>query len=473
MVQPDHIRRQAARRHRRWLRALAAALLYFGAAVVWFAVFERLAARLAATPQQAVLYKGLVGLFFVIASALVVSWIVWRELRKQHRIQEALRASQAQLTNLIESALDAIVGINAKYEIVVFNPAAQLMFGCSAPDAFGKDVRRFISDFPGAQAEPVSGAPGSLRLWTVTARRSDATEFCAEASVSRWDSMENEAGYTLVVRDVTEQRRLQEELRQSNLTLEQRVVERTADLQAANQELESFCYSVAHDLRAPLRSIEGFARLLTEESHTELNSSALSHLSRIQGAALRMDELIEAWLQLSRIARGDIQWLPVDLSVIAATVVAELQAASSKRQVDFVCCPERIVRGDPGLLRILLQNLIGNAWKFTAKTGAARIEFGSEQREGGLQVFFVRDNGAGFEMKYASKLFQPFERLHSAHDYEGTGIGLATCQKIVVRHGGTIWAEARVNQGAVFNFTIQNRPGDSSRDQAHAAAPRS
>jgi PAS domain S-box-containing protein len=453
MVASTEIQGQQRRQSRLWVQALAAAVIYFGLAVLWFGTFERLAAKLAATPEQQQLYKGLVGLFFVIASAFGASWIVWRELRKQHRIQDALRNSESRLARLVESAMDAIVSVDAQLRIVVFNPAAQKMFGCSAADAHHRDLRQFIPEFSeGMPLAALRSRGQSDRVWSVKGRRSNASEFSAEASVSR-KGADGDESCTLVIRDVSDRVRLEEELRQTNASLEQRVVERTADLQAVNRELESFCYSVAHDLRAPLRSIQGFSALLGEEASETLNEPARAHLGRIEAASKRMEALIDAWLQLSRVARGEIRWEPVDLSPIAAAVVSELRHADPSRKVEFLCCSQAAMRGDPNLLHILLQNLLGNAWKFTANAPEARIEFGVN-RPNGSPTYFVRDNGAGFEMKYAGKLFQPFERLHPSHDFEGTGIGLATCQRIVLRHGGRIWAEARVNQGATLNFII-------------------
>jgi signal transduction histidine kinase len=226
-------------------------------------------------------------------------------------------------------------------------------------------------------------------------------------------------------------------------------------LAASNRELEAFSYSVAHDLRAPLRAINGFSGALCEDYGKALDAEALGYLSRITAATHRMGDLIDALLGLSRVARGEFRRELVDLSRLAEGVGKQLQAANADRAVDFRSDKGVVAQGDAALLRIVLENLIGNAWKFTGKTEGAAIAFGVEQKEG-ARVYYVRDNGAGFDMAYAAKLFAPFQRLHTDRDFAGTGIGLATVQRIVQRHGGRIWADGVVGRGAMFRFTLES-----------------
>jgi|GEM_PF-2518726 len=221
----------------------------------------------------------------------------------------------------------------------------------------------------------------------------------------------------------------------------------------ANQELESFSYSVSHDLRAPIRAINGFTHILLDEYSAGLDPDALKYLRRVGDAGLRMGELIDDILRLSRVTRSEIRRVPVDLSLLAQSVTADIQNAFKERQVEVVIAPGLKVNADSNLMRILLENLLGNAWKFTNKHPAARIELGVTERDN-LVTFFVRDDGAGFDMTYVNKLFGAFQRLHDAADFEGTGIGLATVQRIVHRHGGKVWAEGAVEQGATFYFTL-------------------
>jgi signal transduction histidine kinase len=226
--------------------------------------------------------------------------------------------------------------------------------------------------------------------------------------------------------------------------------ERAEAAENATRELEAFSYSVAHDLRAPLRSIHGFSAALTEDFGDTIGPEAASHLARISAGAVRMGELIDALLELSRVSRAELTRKPVSLTKIANDVVTQLTASEPSRTVQFIIQDGLRAHGDPQLLRVLLENLLGNAWKFVAKRTAGKIELG--QSEDGS--FYVRDNGAGFDMAYAAKLFMPFQRLHAVSDYPGTGIGLATVQRIVRRHGGKIWAEGAINQGATFHFTL-------------------
>ena len=253
--------------------------------------------------------------------------------------------------------------------------------------------------------------------------------------------------------DITTQMEAEDRIRLVNLELEQRVAQRTAELAAANKELESFGYSVSHDLRAPLRAIEGFSKSLQEECSSQLDAKGLRYLDRLRGGSRRMSALIEGLLNLSRFTRLPLQTESVDLNPMVRGTLAELRAAEPERKVEAVIATDLRVQGDPTLLRAALQNLVGNAWKYSSRVARAKIEFGLLEQEG-ERIFFIRDNGAGFDMACADKLFGAFQRLHGLHEFEGTGVGLATVQRIILRHGGRIWAEAAVGQGATFYFTL-------------------
>jgi PAS domain S-box-containing protein len=525
---------------------------------------------------------------------------LYAEIEARKGIEERLQASQRQLAGIIESAMDAIVTVNEDHKVVIFNRAAEQIFGYRAREVMGGPLDRFlpaglrlahaghVRDFARTGATTRSmGDMGILR-----AMRSDGTEFPIEASISQLQSAGRRL-FTVILRDVTERQHREEELRelnqaldlapvlvrdmearivlwnggceklygyskseavgsfshallrtefpqplegieeelnragrwegdmihyrrdgkqlvinsqwalhhdaagrpmrvveahaditesrvaeqglrQLNQELEERVRRRTADLEAANNELEAFTYSVSHDLRAPIRHIAGFSRMLAEEGVSGMSAEAGQHLERIQEGARRMAVLVDDLLNLSRIGRHPLQAQVTGLDAVVRAVIDDLAPELEGRAVEWKIGELPYVEGDPSLLKQVFQNLLANALKYSRPRAVAVIELGTHNnrarenrtQENGTQgnrteenenepIIFVRDNGVGFNMKYADKLFGVFQRLHRQEDFEGTGVGLATVQSIVRRHGGRIWAHAEVDQGATFYFTLR------------------
>ncbi len=372
-------------------------------------------------------------------------------------LQERLD-TEARHATVLQAALDAIVVIDHEGRIGEFNPAAEAMFGYTRAEVLGEALVDIV--VPEAFRERhIRGIERHLRTGEmtrlgrrveVTARRRDGAEFPAELAVVRMPA-EGPPRFIGFIRDITERQRAQEA---EALRREKEAAD------AANAELESFSYSVAHDLRAPLRTMSGFAGLLKEHS-TGLDDDAKSYLDRIMSGASRMGVLIDAFLMLARVVRTELHRELVDLAEVATAALAQLQAADAQREVEVVI--ERAmppVWGDAALLRVLMGNLLANAWKFTGRTEGARIEVGHQPGTDGV-VYFVRDNGVGFDMTHVGKLFLPFERLHGPREFEGTGIGLATAARVVRRHGGRLWAEGKVDGGATFYFTLAQPPRPS------------
>ncbi len=375
----------------------------------------------------------------------------------RHVIDARLREREQWLTTTLRSISDGVVATDASERVTLVNAVAEALTGWTQAEAVGLELDGILTLIDETTARAVEN-PVRLAL-----RERGTTPVQHDALVGRTgqrvavddraapilDDAGRLLGGVMVLRDVSEQRRIQAEVRRLNAELEKRVVERTHQLEAANKELEAFSYSVAHDLRAPLRHIDGFSQILLEDHVAGLAPEALGHLARIRTSIKRMGQLIDDLLRLARIARRDLVVRSVDVSELASEIIAELRASEPERQVDVRIARDIRVDGDEHLLRIVVENLLRNAWKYTARTAAARIELSTEQRDG-ARVWFVRDNGAGFAMAHAERLFGAFQRLHPATDFEGNGVGLAIVQRIVNRHGGRIWADAAVDCGATF-----------------------
>jgi PAS domain S-box-containing protein len=385
----------------------------------------------------------------------VVAWAMARQWTTRQADQEAVHRSEARFRGLIESAPDAVIVTDRTGTIVIANAQTKNLFGFEREELIGKPIETLVPERlrPAHIGHRIAyqAGPHTRPMRTdldLRGLRRDGSEFSAAISLSPI-VIEDDTMIFCDIRDITVAREAEGRIKELN----QDLAFRNTELETVNRELESFSYSVSHDLRAPLRAIDGFSQALLEDVGDRLDGNAKAHLNRIRGAAQRMGLLIDDLLQLARVTRAELAIDRIDLSKIAGEVVDELKNAAPDRRGEFTIAPDLLVDGDPRLMRVVLENLLNNAWKFTAKRDTAKVDVGRVDREEG-PAYYVRDNGAGFDMNYAGKLFGVFQRLHDAGSYPGTGVGLATVQRIIRKHGGDIWADAKPEGGATFYFTL-------------------
>lgn len=387
---------------------------------------------------------------------------VWsfRDVTPRRRAEDRLAESERKLRTILESEPECVKLVGPDGLLLAMNPAGLAMVDAPSADAVvGHRVLELVSP-------EHHGVYRALHEAVLAGESRSATfEMVSLKGARRWveshacplrDAEGRIVAQLAVTRDITARKESEAELLRHREHLEELVAERTRELAAANRGLETFGYSVSHDLRAPLRSIDGFAQILLEDHADRLDPVARSHLARIRAASQRMAGLIEDLLRLSRVSLTEFHPENVDLSALVHEIGAALRDAAPDRRVELVVQEGVEVRGDPRLLRILMENLLGNAWKYTSRHPTAHIAFLVEE-EGGRRVFRVRDDGAGFDMAHSAQLFEPFRRLHGA-EFEGTGIGLATARRVVERHGGRVWAEGEVERGATVSFTLGAPP---------------
>jgi PAS domain S-box-containing protein len=405
----------------------------------------------------------------VVAAILLVRFAAARraEVETQRKTAEENRQREIPFRRLIDAVTDyAIISLDANGLVTSWNSGAERLTSYAAEEIIGQHVGRLHlkEDVEcGKLAEDLrrAAAEGHMKEegWRV---RKDGSLFCAEAVTTALRGPAGELiGFVKIEKDISARRAAEAQIQELNIELTQRVEE----LGGANRELESFSYSVSHDLRSPLRHMDGFARILKEEHSPHMTPEAIVYVDRILSAATHMGQLIDDLLNLARIGRLELKRERAQLAGLVKQAIAELPAEAKERNIEWWVEPLPEMNCDARLLKLIFANLLSNAVKFTRKQAAAVIEVGSRVTDG-VPTIFVRDNGVGFDMKYADKLFGVFQRLHRQEEFEGTGIGLATVQRIVRRHGGEIWAESQINSGTTFLFTLGPRSEASGEDRA-------
>ena len=387
---------------------------------------------------------------------LVGYLLMSNDISEQMKAEAEVRAASQYARSLLEASLDPLVTISPEGKITDVNEATTRATGVARDELVGTDFADYFTD-PDHAREGYRRVfdEGSVTDYPLTIREGgDLIPVLYNASLYR-DSEGHVLGVFAAARDVSAQRKAEAELGALNVELEARVEQRTADLERSNKSLEAFTYSVSHDLRAPLRALSGFSEALLEDYGDRLDETGRDYAERVVAASDRMARLIDDLLHLSRISRAQMHLEVVDLSVEVASIAAELQQREPDRHVRFDIQDSVKATADSLLIHTVLENLVENAWKFTAKRDDALIEFGTVPADDDAPLCcYVRDNGAGFDVAYVEKLFQPFQRLHSAREFAGTGIGLASVRRIVERHGGHIWADGAVDHGATISFTL-------------------
>jgi len=379
---------------------------------------------------------------------------IWKIVERK-KAEEQLKLANAYNRSLLEASLDPLVTIDASGKVTDVNVATEKATGHTRNELIGTDFSDYFTDPKKARdGYQQVFREGSVMDYALELRHKHGhtTPVLYNAAVYR-DEAGKVIGIFAAARDVTERKRAEEKIQKLNRELEARVVERTAQLEDSNKELEAFAYSVSHDLRSPLRSIEGFSLALLEDYADKLDDQGKDYFARVRNATMRMGHLIDDLLKLSRVTRSEMKRAQVDLTTIARTIADNLAKQSPDRAVAFTIAENLTAEGDERLLAVALENIFSNAWKFSEKTPRTVIEFGVTQGDH-AKVFFVRDNGVGFDMAYAAKLFNPFQRLHKIEEFPGTGIGLATIRRIINRHGGQVWIESEMNKGTTVYFTL-------------------
>jgi PAS domain S-box-containing protein len=402
-----------------------------------------------------------------------------RQAEELLRSQTALEAQKLMLQSVLDSMEEGLVAADEEGKFILWNPAASQILGLGAANLASADwVRHYglyredtITPFPVDQLPLVRALGGESSHIQMFVRNPEMEEgIWIEVSGS---PLKNKSGAgcggVVAFRDVTQARAAEREIRQLNEELEEKVRQRTAELEAANRELESFTYSVSHDLRAPLRHIGGFSRILMEDFGPELSAEARRHLERIEEGVRRMGQLVDELLNLARVGRHALKLQPTRLNGVIEEVISMLQPEILNRKVIWKVAELPAAECDPVLIKQVFQNLMANALKFTRPREFALIEIESRQEAGGM-VIAVRDNGVGFDMKYCDKLFGVFQRLHRAEEFEGTGIGLATVHRILQKHGGRIWAESELDKGATFCFSVEAAKAAAPEAESHGLA---
>lgn len=384
------------------------------------------------------------------------------------------------LSAIVESSDDAILSKDLEGIVLSWNKGAEKMYGYTASEAVGRPITFLIpadhpNEYPRLMGDLKLGK--SIDHYETERIAKDGRRIFVSLTLSPLRENGRIVGASVIARDITDRKHAEEEIQRLNQDLERRVVERTAQWQASNKELEAFAYSVSHDLRAPLRAIDGFSRILLEEHAPELPEEGQRYLNIVRNSALQMGELIDDLLSFSRLNRQPLNKQPVDMGALVRRTLDDLAREQEGRQIEIAISELPPCEADAALMRQALINLLSNALKYTRYRVPARIEVGAMPQDGltvrEATVYFVRDNGAGFDMRYGDKLFGVFQRLHRAEEYEGTGVGLALVHRIITRHGGRVWAEAAVDRGATFYFTLE--PGaemhSQSGDPKDAPAP--